>query len=331
MRNTLLVWLPAVLLILAGSAACGFFSMTAGIIMLCCGSAVCILFAVQAAVRRRRVIRFAEDIEHFLHVSGREPIIESYTEGAERVLEHAVIKMARNFTEQNSALRSDHDYLRSSLENLSHQLRTPLASLSLLTELLRKPDLPEQRRRTYLQDISALQQRMQWEIDMLLKIASLDAGTVHFQKEPVQAAALFAAACEPVSVTAELKGITLQTEISGSPVFSGDFQHSAEALINILKNCIEHTPDGGTIKLSAYQTPVAVCMQVTDTGSGIAACDLPHVFERFYRSSGSANSGYGIGLAYAKEIIERQGGIIEAGNTDPHGACFSIRMYHATV
>lgn len=258
--------------------------------------------------------------------------LSDYDEGGLSVLSNAIRKLSCTLREQNEALRSDHIALKEALENLSHQLRTPLTSMTLLLDLLRSPRLTPEQRRAYTQELSNLLARMQWLIELLLKLSAIDAEAVQFAKEPVDCGTLIRTALDTVGISAELKAITVETALEGTPGYIGDFQRSCEALINLLKNCIEHTPEGGSIRIAASQSPVMTEITVTDSGPGISDEDLPHIFERFYRSADAApGSGYGIGLAYAQRVFAMQQGALEASNVQPHGACFRIRIYPSSV
>ena len=108
---------------------------------------------------------------------------------------------------------------------------------------------------------------------------------------------------------------------------SADMDWTMEAVMNLLKNCLEHTPPGGSVYCAYEQNPLYTLIRIQDTGSGFVKEDLPHIFERFYRGKDAAGGGVGIGLALSKAIIERQNGILSARNLPAGGACFEIRFY----
>ena len=112
--------------------------------------------------------------------------------------------------------------------------------------------------------------------------------------------------------------------------FDGDLIWTAEALGNILKNCMEHTPEGGTITVTAEETALYTQITVEDTGSGFDPKDIPHLFERFYKGSNASQTSYGIGLALAKTIIATQDGTIQARNRS-NGAKFIIKFYKQVI
>ena len=216
--------------------------------------------------------------------------------------------------------------MKESLEDISHQLRTPLTSAMLTMQMLRRTDSDPQQREN-VQELVKLLTRMQWLIETLLGLSRLEAGAVRFQNTEIRCMQLIQDAAEPLSVAMELKGITLRQEIAEDAVFTGDLQYCIEALCNLLKNCMEHTPPDGTITVTAKQNALYTGIVITDSGEGIAPEDLPHIFERFYRGGAFPKSGYGIGLAFARKIIAAQNGVIQVRNAEPHGAQFEIRFY----
>ena len=116
----------------------------------------------------------------------------------------------------------------------------------------------------------------------------------------------------------------------GNETFTGDLVWTAEALGNLLKNCMEHTPAGGTISVTAEETALYTAITVEDTGSGFDPADIPHLFERFYKGSNAAEGSYGIGLALARTIITAQNGTIQAMNGS-NGARFEVRFYKTVI
>ena len=132
---------------------------------------------------------------------------------------------------------------------------------------------------------------------------------------------------EGMAVQLELKEVLLIYDIAENVSFTGDFQWTKEALENIVKNCMEHTPSGGQIQIEAQENPIYTEIIVRDNGTGIQKEDLPHLFERFYRGKGTENTGVGIGLSLAAEIVRRQNGTIKVFNAKNGGAEFQIRFY----
>ena len=127
----------------------------------------------------------------------------------------------------------------------------------------------------------------------------------------------------------ELRGQVLLIHADGA--FRGDFSWSCEAIGNIVKNCMEHTPEGGRIEIDATENALFSEIIIKDNGTGISPEDLPHIFERFYKGKDSDGKSFGIGLALSRMIIAGQGGTVKAENRKPVGAMFTIRFYKGTV
>jgi len=203
--------------------------------------------------------------------------------------------------------------------------------MMLLLSLMRNPDLTKQQKNESLQELLMLLTRMQWLIETLLSLSRLDAGAVKFRMEEVSCRKVIGDALEPLSISMELKGIDLQCSYAEEPMLYADAAYMTEALENILKNCMEHTPEGGRITITAAENGIYTQIVISDTGNGISEADLPHIFERFYRTSEFAKNGYGIGLAFAQKIVSELGGSIQVRNAKGGGAEFEIRMYKTVV
>ena len=160
-------------------------------------------------------------------------------------------------------------------------------------------------------------------------MSKLDAGTVQFVEETVPAERLLRLAAEPLLVPVELREQELIIE--GTGMFTGDVSWTSEAVTNILKNCMEHTPAGGRIAVKAQENPLYFEIVISDNGSGIHEDDLPHIFERFYKGKNSDGKSFGIGLALARMIVTSQNGTVKAENMREGGARFTLRFYKGAV
>ena len=239
--------------------------------------------------------------------------------------------MVVRLREQADQLRKDKVSLQDSIADISHQLKTPLTSMNLLLSLLDNPKLTYEQRFSYVKELERDISHIDWLVATLLKISQIDAGTVRFSKESVDVEKLVQAAASPLEVPMELREQRLLVEVGEHVAFCGDFLWTVEAVRNILKNCMEHTPPGGQIKVSAAENPVFTEMVITDTGEGIAPEDLPHLFERFYKGKNSGEKSVGIGLALARMIVTAQEGTLKAGNRKEGGARFIMRFYKSVV
>ena len=322
--------LTHIFLTLAFVIPCLFFSIPCALINLIASAVFFLFYERVIAGRRDKVLKLCDDIDRILrsddHIS-----FDEYKEGELSVLSAEIHKMTIRLREQNSELKREKQFAKEALEDISHQLRTPLTSVMMILGLMRSSDLSEKERVEYLRDLYELLARMKWLIETMLSLSRIDADAVKFARESVSCRELIKRCIETVSVTAELKGVEIRTEIEGEPEFTGDLHYTSEAVTNLLKNAIEHTPEGGTVTVAAKGSNISAEITITDTGSGIPETELPHIFERFYRSSEYTKNGFGIGLAFAKKVISAQDGSLKASNRKPHGAVFDIRFYKATI
>ncbi len=294
--------------------------------------ALCVLFLIifyVATYRRyKKISNLASDINRILHGDVSVPL-EQYSEGELAILQSEVYKMTIRLREQQQNLQDDKIYLADSLADISHQIRTPLTSINLLVNFLSEPNISDDRRLKLTHELYGLLSRIDWLITALLKISKLDAGTVQFKKEQISLEELIRKSTSPILVPMELREQTLQVEANGD--FCGDISWTCEAITNIVKNCMEHTPDGGSLSIIATENALYSEIVITDSGSGITKEDLPHIFERFYKGANSDKNSFGKGLALARMIITVQNGTVKAENNVPNGAKFTIRFYKGTV
>ena len=314
----------------AGFAGCLFVNVTAALILFGTAAAVFMIQLLAHHSQQKEITQICDYIGEILR--GAETVqFSSFEEGEMSILASEIRKMTIRLREQNAQLREEKQFMKESLEDISHQLRTPLTSMMLILGMLRKPDLPKQTRMEQVQELFSLLARMQWLIETLLSFSRIEAGAVQFREETVDCAAMIRAALEPISIALELKDIAVNVQIEGNPHYIGDLSYSVEAVGNVLKNCMEHTPEGGTITVAAQENPIYAGILITDSGAGIAQEDLPHIFERFYQSSDFAKKGFGIGLAFARKIVTAQHGSLQVRNAQPHGAQFDLRFYKTVV
>ena len=252
--------------------------------------------------------------------------IRDNEEGSLSKLKNDLYKLTVQLREQAELLKKDKKYLADALADISHQLKTPLTSMMVMAELLEDPTLPEHERQTFLSEINRSLAKTQWLIESLLKMARLDADAVLFAEEQVSAAALIDAAVSPLTIRAELKDVTIKTIGQADALLCCDKSWTAEAITNLIKNCVEHTPSGGTVTVSCTNNPLHFELCITDTGNGFTPEDLPHIFERFYRGKDAKSDSVGIGLALSKAILNRQNAELSAQNVDS-GAPFTVRFY----
>ena len=317
-----------VLTVLAAAVAGRIAGMAAALI--CAGLGIVLL--VLAGVYTHRRYQRLYELNNYLALvcSGRYDLdICSNTEGELSILSNNLYKVITLLRTQNDLLAQDKVRLADSLADISHQLKTPLTSMMMMTDLLREEtDLEKQT--AFIEVMETQLGRMRWLILNLLKLSKLDAGTIELKSEKKSLRTTLQEAMQPFLVMMELKEITLldQTEDFS---YKGDQHWTAEAIGNIIKNCIEHMEKGGHLTLRTVRTHIYDSLYITDDGCGIAPKDLPHIFERFYQGSSPSGESVGIGLALSKAILEKERASIRAESTEGKGTTFELRFYKALV
>ena len=288
--------------------------------------AFCGAFLIVTRKRYDNIEKLSEKLNQILH--GEDFfVINDNQEGELAILESEIYKMTLKLREHSYALQKEKIYLTDSIADISHQLRTPLTTINLIMSFMQKKNLSEEKRITYIQEINQNLARIDWLITSLLKISKIDAGTAGFKKEKVDVRELIDKAFDPLIIPIELREQDFRLEVTGRPGFRGDLNWSIEALANILKNCMEHTLDGGLLTVTASENALYTEIIVSDNGKGIDPEDLPHIFERFYKGKNAGESSIGIGLALSRMIVQEQNGSIKAENNADKGAKFTIRFY----
>jgi signal transduction histidine kinase len=245
-------------------------------------------------------------------------------------LKNDIYKVTVRLREQAELLQKDKNALSNLITDISHQIKTPLTSLGVLADLLAE-DPPDEDRRTFVGRLSAQLWRIQWLVAALLKLARLDAGTAAFKSEPVMLRELVRRTLEPLQIPIEIKKQHLEIHGDDNASFIGDLNWSAEALTNVVKNCVEHTPEGGKIEIIYAANTLYAEIAVRDNGEGIAIADLPNIFNRFYRGAKEGENSVGIGLALSKAIFNAQGGDIAVYSQRDIGTTFEIRLFRGVV
>lgn len=293
------------------------------------GFFICFHF-LSSYYRYRRISELSEEINRFLH--GHEDLqIGKQTEGELSVLENEIQKMVLRLQNQADLLKQDKVYLSNSIADISHQIRTPLTSVNLIVSRLSVAELSEKNRRKLVKELESILVHIDWLIQALLTISKLDAGTISMKHETVSVRELIRQVESALEIPMELKEQKLEVYCEEEVTYLGDLKWFKEALLNILKNCTEHTPEQGCIWIEASENTLYTEIIVRDNGPGIAPEDLPHLFERFYKGKNSSDKSIGIGLALARMIVAEQNGSLTAENDRRGGARFVIRFYKSIV
>ena len=212
--------------------------------------------------------KLTQKIDRILHGEDQLELGE-YQEGDLEILKDEIYKMTVRLREQNEHLKKEKTFLADALANISHQIRTPLTSVNLMLERIRKQDLEERQKRKIYREMAEMLQRMEWLILGLLKISKLDAGAVVLDKQRIQVEPFIREVVRSLEIPMELREQKLILKGTSDAAFYGDASWTMEAVGNVLKNCMEHTPIGGTIRIAWEENPLYTELSVTDSGNGI--------------------------------------------------------------
>ena len=232
----------------------------------------------------------------------------------------ATMLQAKNETEQKTK-----EFLKNTISDISHQLKTPLSALQIYQEIIEnEPDNPETVKEFSLKIGTALK-RIEQLIQSMLKITKIDAGSIYFEKSNYSISNILNHAINELTTRAnnEKKEIVINGDLE--QMLYCDIEWTGEAIGNIVKNALDHTDAGGKITISWERTPAMIRIFITDNGHGIAGEDIHHIFKRFYRSKNTSDSqGIGLGLPLAKAVVEGQGGILSVQSERLQGTTFTL-------
>ncbi len=338
-----------------------------GLLMTLTGAAAGgILFLVTAFLwHRKEIIRIEAMTDYLEKVNtGRDGVLVQTGEDAFSKLQDEIYKTVTALHQaRDAALKAKENYAEN-LYNIAHQLKTPITSISLSLQLLQE-DCPghtqqegQDRHNAALHDSPVVRthkgrrarthkgiqgsqcdtahhiSRIMGQLsgltrleEALLLLSRIDAGTLTLERKEVDVFTILVMSAENLQEFSWSQNIAVEIPEAGEKIILADRDWTMEAVMNLLKNCMEHTPSGGTIRCTYEQNPLYTLIQIRDNGPGFAGEDIPRLFERFYRGKNAAGGGIGIGLALSREIIERQNGTLSACNLPEGGACFEIRFY----
>ena len=252
--------------------------------------------------------------------------IREYSEGDISNLKNDLYKMTIKLKEQNELSLKDKIYLQDTLSDISHQLKTPLTSMYVINELLYDDKLDKSLKKELLNKSKKGLERIEWLITSLLKMSRLDSGSEKLILENVKLINIINKTIEPIRIPLELKNINLNVSCSNDIKVNVDVNWTTEAVINILKNAMEHTLENGNINIVCSDNPLYTMISISDDGCGISKKDLPHIFERFYKGMSNKES-IGIGLNMSKKIIENENGNISVKSKENEGTTFIIKLF----
>lgn len=252
-------------------------------------------------------------------------------EGELSLLKSNIYKVTKMLSEQGTVLHEDKTKLTNAISDISHQLKTPLTSMMVMADLLRDKQLDDEKRSEFTRNLQVQLERMEWLVSSLLKLSKIDARTITFKKEEIRVSSLIQTAIEPLLIPMDIKMQTYSITGEDQVTLVGDFNWITEALINIIKNCVEHTPEKGNITIHFSENALFTEIIISDNGKGISKEELPYIFKRFYKGKNASDESVGIGLAMAYSFITSQQGDIEVTSTVGVGTTFHIKFYKQVI
>ena len=254
--------------------------------------------------------------------------IDDISEDELSILKNEIYKttvMLKEVAEHSVKAKND---LKESLSDISHQLKTPLTSiLIILDDMIDDPEMPAEIRQDFIRDIKREITNINFLVQSLLKLSKLDSDTVVFVKEEVAVDKIVDSAVQNVATLCDLKNVTIERQRFSENQLLCDFRWQVEAITNILKNCVEHSPEGERIIIKTEKNNVYMSVSIRDFGRGIDEEDLKHIFERFYKGKNATQDSVGIGLALAKAIVETDRGHISV-ESGKNGTKFTVKYFY---
>lgn len=271
-------------------------------------------------IKKREVTELSDKIRKA--IDGQSVDFRDNREGKLSILKNDIHTLVNLKNEQADAFLKERDFLEETLENISHQLKTPLTSMMIMADLLE--NAPPDKQEEFTANIKIGLTRMEWLVSVLLKMAKLDNGSIDFSMQTMPVSRLIDIALEPLKIILDVKNQAVKV-VNDTDIFC-DKRWTVEALTNVLKNASECSPINSSIYIDCGENPICTWISVTDSGEGIPKERISSIFQRF---EGSQNDkGYGVGLPLSLAIFRGQNGDIEVdGGRNGSGATFTLKLY----
>ena len=251
--------------------------------------------------------------------------INNYYEDEFSYLKDEIYKTAISLNEQTINLENDKNNLKKSLEDISHQLKTPLTSITLMTDKILSGNMDKKETHDLLTNIHRKVVNTNFLVYSLLKLSLLDTNTIEFKKEKINLKKLLDGIKDNLGVISDLKNVGLDIVCDSTISIMGDETWESEALTNIIKNGIEYSKEDGKVEIIVQDNELFTKITIKDYGLGMSDEDKKNIFKRFYKGSNSSSNSFGIGLSLAKQIIEKDNGNVSVTSTLGVGTVFTIR------
>lgn len=299
--------------------------LVGSILMVC---AVCGLWSLIYAFVKRLAI-FSNDMCSLLDnmISGKECVQNTDSETVFAKIAHRLFRLYDIMQENRRNVDAERKELQTLVSDISHQVKTPVSNLKMVTDTLLTKDVSAQEQENFLQGIKEQVEKLDFLLQALVKCSRLETGTISLEKRVCRLFDTLVQAMGGIVYAAEKKEIAVSVDCPEYLTLSHDSKWTAEALFNLLDNAVKYTPEGGSISVSVVAWELYVEIKVTDTGKGISESNQAAIFRRFYREEEVHDQqGVGIGLYLAREIVTRQGGYIKVISEPGQGSAFSIML-----
>lgn len=303
-------------------------SVRYGILAVCAG--ILLLAGSWAALQRHQIVRFADDICETVDaaIAGREPeILRPYDDSLTSKVQDRLVQYHDIMREERLQSQRDRQTLQSLISDISHQVKTPVANMKLYAGILKRQDIPEEKRLQFSDSMEAQINKLDFLMQSLIKISRLETGT--FALNPVESRLIdtIAQAMNTVWGKAEQKEIEISVACGSEITVRHDPKWTAEAIGNLLDNAVKYTQAGGKVAITVRPWQFYTRIDISDTGIGISKEHYNDVFQRFYREEKvAAEEGIGLGLYLANGIITRQKGYISVKSQAGEGTTFSVYL-----
>lgn len=272
-----------------------------------CGLFLFLFYFIQKEQKLKEITNYIKEINR----RNYDLDIQSNGEGELSILKNEVYKTMVMLREESDQLKQEKLVLKNSISDISHQLKTPLTSiLIMLDNILEHPDMDKKTREEFLTNAQHQVETINFLVVSLLKLSRLEADAVEFKKESICVRDLLIEAKKKVSVLSEIKGIEIMIQCKSTSSFVGDYHWELEAITNILKNAVEHSKENSKVDLCVSDNSLYTEICIRDYGVGMNQKDLRNLFTRFYKGENSSSDSIGIGLNLAKNIIEKDNGLL---------------------
>lgn len=241
-------------------------------------------------------------------------------------LKNELYKITIMLKEESEISRQDKEKIKMSVEDISHQLKTPLTSIMIMLDNLKdNPNMDEDTKQKFIFEISKQVDWINWLVISILKLSRLEADVVKFSNNKINVKKFIDEIIGNLEIPIEIKNQKISIEGDEDASFIGDYKWQQEAITNIIKNAIEHNKENGKITIKYEENVLFTKITIIDEGQGIAKEDLKHIFERFYKAQNSSDNSVGIGLSLAKNIIEKNNGMINCKSEIGNGTEFIVK------